>query len=127
MTTEYKSFHTGILRSIQFGWNEYEGNRYPQVVGRFEIVSSADPSNSLVGQHQTWFGSLSEEESQGKTQGKSAGLRGVGTTQALAQQAGARAPQQKLAAVAPRRHKGMAESLGEVIAVAGCSALGIAC
>jgi hypothetical protein len=69
----------------------------------------------------------SPEESQGKTQGKNAGLRGSGTTQALAQQVGARAPQQKLAAVAPRRHKGMAESLGEVIAVGACSALGIAC
>ena len=69
----------------------------------------------------------SPEESQGKMQGKSAGLRGSGTTQALAQQAGARAPQQKLAAAAPRRHKGMAESLGEVIAVGACSALGIAC
>jgi len=58
---------------------------------------------------------------------KAVGLRGRGSMQALAQQVRTSGQQQKLAAAAPRRHKGMAESLGEVIAVGACSALGIAC
>lgn len=85
MTDKYSSYHTGVLRSIQFDKQSYEGREHVQLVGRFEILTSADASNDLVGKTETWFGSLSEDATKGKT-GKSFyeftidGLRACGWT-----------------------------------------------
>lgn len=62
---------------------------------------------------------------------ESSALRGRGM-QSLAEQQGVskgaqKASAQQLAVAAPRQHKGMAESLGTVIAVGACSVLGVAC
>jgi len=92
---------------------------------------------------------LAAMEQQQRSEGRSAGVRGPAPagaagntglrgrgTQSLAEQdapaqqrAGMRRARsgQSLAAAAPARHKGMAESLGEVIGLGACSVLGIAC
>lgn len=68
MTTDkYNSFHTGVLRSVQFDQDEYQGRHYIKLIGRFEILTSADENNNFVGKTETWFASLSEEVTGGKT------------------------------------------------------------
>lgn len=57
MSNEYETRCNGIMRSAQFGWNEYEGVRQPQLVARFELIDGDD-----AGKFDTWFGSLSEDE-----------------------------------------------------------------
>lgn len=48
----------GVLRGLQFGWNEYQGARQPQIVARFELLDGEN-----AGSYDTWFGSLSEDMS----------------------------------------------------------------
>jgi len=48
----------GVLRGVQFGWDEYEGVRRPQLVGRFKILDGED-----AGKYETWFASLSDDVS----------------------------------------------------------------
>lgn len=54
---EFETRCTAILRSVAFGWNQFEGKQTEQLVGKFEIMDGDD-----VGKFETWFGSLSEDE-----------------------------------------------------------------
>lgn len=55
---DFETRDRGCLRSAQFGWNEYEGVKTPQLVCRFEILDG-----DSKGRTDTWFASLSEDAS----------------------------------------------------------------
>lgn len=53
---ENESRCRGVMRSLQFGWNDYQGVRRPQIVARFELLDGDDK-----GKLDTWFASMSED------------------------------------------------------------------
>lgn len=57
MSDEQLTKCRGAIRSVAFGWNEYEGKREPQLVAKFYITEGDG-----VGTHETWFASLSGDK-----------------------------------------------------------------
>lgn len=46
-----------VLRSVDFGWSEYQGTKRPQLLAKFELSDGPDK-----GQRETWFASLSDDK-----------------------------------------------------------------